>query len=94
MATPGNFSFIGCDMWRKSCTSCYKSIDGLGLWEWLSSYNPPRGFCVDSHPNSNLIESNLDFNPHSGASWGCMMREMQYIAKNGWDAYVILKTGE
>ncbi len=35
--------------------------------------------------NTKILEL---YSGHSGSSYGWTMRQMQFIAKNGWDAYV------
>jgi len=96
---PGDFSFMEnkggseekkerAKMWSETCADGYKAVDKLDLWDWLSTYEPENGFMFCSHPNMDRITDALTFNPHSGASWGCMMRTMQKIAKYGWSSYI------
>ena len=89
--TPGDFGFMKSKMWAKSCADGYNAVEQLGLWSWLSTYEPApdRGFMFTSHPNLDRITNALVDNPHSGASWACMMRSLQYIAQNGWVSFVL-----
>ena len=61
----------------------------LEVWEWFKTEEPPEdeGYQWWDHPNINLISSNLSNNDHSGASFACAMRNVQYIAKNGFTAW-------
>ena len=99
MYLPGDFSFMKrkegseeekewAKRWAEVCADGYKAVDKLDLWHWLATYEPENGFMFCSHPNMTLITDALTFNPHSGASWGCMMRIMQRIAKHGWSSYI------
>lgn len=85
---PGDFGFMENEAWAKTCADGYRAIDKLKLWDWLATYEPENGFMFCVHPNMSLITHALDYNPHSGASWGCMLRTLQYIAQNGWVTYV------
>ena len=89
MHAPGDFTFMKNKMWGKTCADGYRAVDKLELWKWLATYDPETGFMFCAHPNMDLITNELDSNPHSGASWGCMIRTLQYIAVNGWPAYVL-----
>ena len=39
------------------------------------------------HENVNKISDGLEKNDHSGATFGYCMRQMQFIAKNGFNAW-------
>lgn len=67
-----------------------KTIDVLELWTWLQVENPPEGdgFMFWDHENMDLISDKLGElygNEHSGFTWGQSMRNIQFIAKNGFD---------
>jgi hypothetical protein len=62
-----------------------------GSWAFLANFNDPGGFMFA--PLCNVHERlnellNVLYPGHSGASYGWTMRSLEYIAKNGWDAYV------
>lgn len=66
------------------------AITVIGLWGWLSTYDPPkdRGFMFDDHTNLNLIMNTLTYQGHSGASFAWVMRTMESIAKSGgWENF-------
>ena len=57
------------------------------LWDWFKNESPPndKGYMYWEHPNVDKIEKGLDDNPHSGATFGYCMRQMQAIAKQGFE---------
>ena len=58
----------------------------LNLWKWFRDESPPenQGYMWWGHENIHKISNGLKDNPHSGATFGWCMRQMQYIAKNGF----------
>ena len=68
------------------------TITELELWDWFKNESPPedKGYSWWSHPNINKISNNLKddngqlYNPHSGVSFACAMRNMQGIATMGF----------
>ena len=67
-----------------------KTIDVLELWTWLQVEFPPEGdgFMFWDHENMDLISDKLEElygNVHSGFTWAQSMRNIQFIAKNGFD---------
>ena len=73
------------------------TITRLELWQWFQNNPPPenQGYSWWNHKNINLISNNLQddngrlCNPHSGASFACAMRNMQSIAKDGFENWKI-----
>jgi hypothetical protein len=71
------------------------TVTRLELWDWFRIESPPEdtGYSWWNHPNINKISENLQNdegildNPHSGASFACSMRNMQSIAKNGFEVW-------
>jgi hypothetical protein len=61
------------------------------MWDWLKIYEPEKseGFMFSSHPNLDKIGNNM-YGGHSGASYAWTMRQLEYIAKNGFEAFVTL----
>ncbi len=72
------------------------AITECGLWEWMSTYNPPdgKGFMFSNHPNQDKINAAMKFDGHSGASYGWTMRTMQKIARIGWDKFATVAATE
>ena len=65
------------------------TITKLELWEWLRNYSPDkgRGFMWSSDKNIKKISNALPQNNHSGATFAYAMRQMEFIAKNGFDKW-------
>lgn len=90
MTTPGDFSALPISKSTKEMLSdAYNAISQNELWDYMKTYEPNNGFMF-SQPTSEILRINrsLKYDGHSGASYGCTMREMQFIAKNGWESYV------
>lgn len=68
-----------------------------GSWNYLARPDIPdetTGFMFTRDPMVTRISNEVDKNGtigHSGSSYGWTMRQIEYIAKNGWDAYVTLR---
>ena len=65
------------------------AISKSELWDWMKNESCPegQGYMYWGHKNISIIENNLTYNPHSGASFGYCMRQMQFIAKNGFEEW-------
>ena len=68
-----------------------------GSWEYLAKPDvpdPDKGFMFSRDPFLAKISKEVDKDGkigHSGASYGWTMRQIESIAKDGWDAYVTLR---
>ena len=97
----GKFGFIPYDMDRLLLISAFNALDGTVSefqytpnWVALRTHKPPvdSGFMFwDKPPKEiknvmDIIEK--DCPGHSGMSFGWTMRQLQYIATEGWDSYV------
>lgn len=62
----------------------------LNLWNWFKNESPPAnaGYQFWGDENINKISDGLENNEHSGATFGYCMRQMQFIAKNGFEEYI------
>lgn len=89
----GNFNALNLPKWdREMIESAFQAVDSVpGGWDFLSTYEPGEGGFMFSQPPPKMEEINDAVNRayggHSGASYGCTMRVIQYIAKYGWDNY-------
>jgi hypothetical protein len=74
---------------KRMIDSAIQAVNNLELWIWLRDVNM-ESFMISNDPNVmriyNEIE-NVGYNGHSGASFGCTMRQMEFIAKNSFDTY-------
>lgn len=77
------------DYFATSLHEMADTITRLELWNWFQTENPPQGegYCWWEHENIKKISNNLPNNDHTGYSFSCAMRNMQYIAKNGFIAW-------
>ncbi len=59
------------------------------LWTWLADFKPEdgKGFMFSNHPNLDVIQNAMKYTGHSGSSYGWTMRQMEFIAKEGWDKF-------
>lgn len=70
--------------------SMYNTVTELQLWNWLNLYVPEegQGFMFCSQPEiQEIIKHDPNAGLHSGSSFAICLREMEYIAKNGWNHY-------
>lgn len=85
-----NYFEIYEDSEAKMLQDADNAITECNLWEWLKEFTPKEneGFMFSNHENLNLIHSKMKLiDYHSGSSYGWTMRQMEYVAKNGWDKY-------
>jgi len=89
----GEFEFVSDSNSRALFKNMHNAISQTELWDWMKSYTPPRdkGFMFASEPELDRIQNKMSEDPisgnHSGSSYGSMMRSMEYIAKNGYEAF-------
>ena len=78
------FSFITDSYEKLMLDTAYQAITSLELWEYMSQ--PNEGYMLSSDKELGLIMNEivkLGYDGHSGGSFGCTMRDMQYIATHG-----------
>jgi len=90
----GNFDGLNLPQWdREMIQSGFEAVSSVeGGWDFLRSYQPPsdKGFMFSTPTGKRLeIDQAIEkgYPGHSGASYGCTMRVLEYIAKNGWNIY-------
>jgi hypothetical protein len=74
---------------EKMLKSMYDAITRLDLWGWLKTYKPEegKGFAWSRAPEISRISNEVISDGHSGPSFAWAMRNMESIAKNGWEHY-------
>mgnify|MGYP003685492397 CR=1 FL=1 len=74
---------------RTNLLDMAKTTTRLKLWNWFKNESPPKneGYQFWDDENINKISDGLENNNHSGATFGYCMRQIQFIAKNGFDEY-------
>ena len=89
-----NFDFVSYHT-KLYYKSAHKAITNCEMWNWLRNYqvNENSGFMFTRDvPELDRISEEMAKDPvndgHSGASYGCTMRSMEYIAKNGYDNFI------
>ena len=89
--TSNIFAFVTNHPTYEFLLSAHQSISICELWDWLRTYEPIRGFMFDNSAESQQIHEQMKKydtnNNHSGSSYAYILREMQYIAKNGYQQY-------
>ena len=88
-ASDVDFSFIKDDATRHLVKDAYKAVSSIdGAWDFLKSYTPEKknGYMFSKHPMLDQISQKLD-PEHSGFSYAFTMNQIDYIAKNGLEAY-------
>jgi hypothetical protein len=70
-------------------TDAYNAVTQADAWEWLKKDTTPGidGFMFCRDPVLDKISSFMKVE-HSGASMSHVMRHMEFIAKEGWYAYM------
>lgn len=90
----GNFDGLNLPMFdREMIQSGFEAVESVeGGWEFLRTYTPPadQGFMFSPSTGKRkeideAIESG--YPGHSGATYGCTMRVLELIAKEGWNIY-------
>lgn len=89
----GDFDFVSNESLKEFLKSAHRAISLCELWDWMRIYEPPpnTGFMWRKTPELDRINQQMWKDPvndyHSGSSYGFIMREMEYIAKNGYENY-------
>jgi hypothetical protein len=84
-----DFSFIKDESSRFYIENAYNAVSSVdGGWEFMKTFTPEdkKGFMFSTHPMLTKIGEKLD-DGHSGSSYGWTMRNIEYIAKHGIDAF-------
>lgn len=84
----GNMEYIKNDLVREMCENAWKAITLTNNWEFvfqdIDSFMMSRDNRVDE---ISLKMEELGYKGHSGTSFGCTMRNMQFLAKYGEDKF-------
>ena len=94
----GDFTFLSSESERAMLQDAMEAMGRVeGSWEYLARPDVPSietGFMFSKDALLSKIGNEVDKEGkigHSGSSYGWTMRQMEFIAKNGWDAYVTLR---
>lgn len=82
---PGKFDYTS-DFYKEMLQTAYQAINILELWNFIKENPGKSGFKFSSDNRLDLIYNKIEelgFRGHSGCSFAFIMRDMQFIAKNG-----------
>jgi hypothetical protein len=84
--------FKNMDQWTADMLNdAYQAVTVTQSWDSMKNF-AGESFMFGKEPwISNVMTAMQHRDSHSGASFGWTMRQIEYIAKEGWDAYVELK---
>jgi len=84
------FDFVRCQNEIEMLRAAHQAITNCELWDWLRNYQA-RSFMFDNSKEIKRINTEMHKDPvnnnHSGSSYGFTMRQMEYLAKNGYGEY-------
>lgn len=85
------FEFVKDPLWRDALSKTYKAVTLANAWDFMRDFSPDSqtGFLMTNHPKLTSINNECEklCIGHSGTSWALCMRNMEFIAKHGWEAY-------
>lgn len=90
--TSSPFDYITNDFEKIMLDTAYQAITSLELWDYMKK--PTDSYMLSSDQELSLIMNEiikLGYDGHSGGSFACTMRTMQYIAQNGLFKFKELK---
>ena len=88
---PGDFSFLRDETSRRYANDTYQAVTKAEAWDLLKEDPGDGGFMFSADKRYKVIQAKMEFGgEHSGSSYGWSMRQVQYIAQHGWNAYVAL----
>ena len=88
-----NYTELYADKWSADMLQdADDAVTKCELWDWLKNVPTPtkedEGFMFSVDPNIMKIDKEMKlYDYHSGSSYGWTMRQMEYIAKNGWESF-------
>jgi hypothetical protein len=74
---------------RDLCQDADEAITKCKLWDWLKEFQVKdnEGFEFTNHENIFKISNEMKYkNHHSGFSFAWTLRQMQFVAQNGFEA--------
>ena len=92
----GDFSFIRDENEKRVLTNMYRAVEAEGVWDFIKTGPSGGEFMFSKEADERLsgVNKAVEDDGHSGASFACTLREIQFIARYGWDAYVKLWENE
>lgn len=84
----GKFDYIKNNSERKMLKNAWQAISETDMWDFVGQDIESFMWCND--PNIDIISSKMEdlgYNEHSGTSFGCTMRNMQYLVQFGEEKF-------
>lgn len=85
------FTALGFDAHEATMLAdAYAAVTTADMWEYLKLSSTPGkdGFMFSKDIELAMITAAMQYDGHSGASYAWVLRQMESIAKGGWDAWV------
>lgn len=85
----GKFEYITDTNHREMLINAWRAITLTGNWSFIKQ--KIESFMFSTDPRINIIYEKMEelgYNKHSGCSFGCILREMQFISQNGEKEYI------
>ena len=82
----GQFDYIKSNSEKRMLQTAYQAINILELWNYMKEDPGQNGFAFSGDDRVQKIYNKIEelgYHGHSGSSFGCVLRDMQAIAKNG-----------
>ena len=90
--TDAEFNTISDEHSRVMLKNAHQAITLTEHWDYMRTFNEPS-FMLSNNPIVSTIMtkmSQLGYDCHSGCSFGWTMRNMEFLAKNGKEAFLRL----
>jgi hypothetical protein len=86
---PGDFSFID-DLYQRALfLDAFTAITITESWPLMRAGPGSGGYMFTNPEGMKKVEAAMKhMASHSGGSYACVMRDMEFIAKHGWNTYV------
>lgn len=87
---PGEFEYIKNNSEKRMLQTAYKAITLTENWNYIKNDPGPNGFMWSGDKRARIIYNKIEelgYTGHSGCSFGCTLRDMQYIGKHGEKNY-------
>jgi hypothetical protein len=82
----GQFDYIKSNSEKRMLQTAYQAINILELWPYMKEDPGPNGFVFSGDDRVKKIYAKIEdlgYYGHSGSSFGCVLRDMQSIARSG-----------
>ena len=86
----GTFDYIKSSDYKEMLDNAYQAVTQTESWDFVKQ--PIKSFMFSKDPKIGIIIKKMEelgYHEHSGCSFGCIMRDMQYIAVNGEELFKV-----